>query len=110
MFNIGMNIDFKVDPIEYPIKFTKGNICVHCGKTGTLKCVDSFGRETKKGNEIYPFEHIKCEACGRVYSIEWIPDPDNPGQMRPVPVNPSLKQQFLNSIAPNKDVRLKIVE
>ena len=110
MINLGMDIQFEVDPIQYPIKFTKGNVCIHCGSEGTLQCVDSFGRETRKGNEIYPFEHIKCASCGRVYSIEWRPDPADPSQMRPIAVDPSIKQQFLNSIAPHKDARIKIVE
>ena len=110
MINLGMNIQFDVDKIQYPIKFSKGNVCIHCGAENTLKCVDSFGRETKKGNEIYPFEHIKCINCDRIYSIEWREDPENPGQMRPVAVDPSLKQQFLNSLALNKDDRIKVVE
>ncbi|MBQ4152329.1 MAG: hypothetical protein II591_04710, partial [Schwartzia sp.] len=33
MFNIGMDIKFKVEPIEYPIKIVKENACLHCGKT-----------------------------------------------------------------------------
>lgn len=110
MINLGMDIQFDVDVIQYPIKFFKGNICIHCGSEGTLKCIDSFGRETKKGNEIYPFEHIKCTNCNRIYSIEWKEDMENPTQMRPIAVDPSVKQQFLNSIAPRKDNRIKSIE
>jgi len=110
MFNVGIDLQFNVDTIQYPIKFTKGNICIHCGAEGTLKCVDSFGRETRKGNEIYPFEHIKCTNCERIYSIEWRKDPEDPGKMRPVAVDPSIKQQFLNSLAPGKDSRIKTVQ
>lgn len=110
MFNIGMDISFKVDPIQYPIKFVKRNVCVHCGAEGTLKCVDIFGKESREGNEIYPFEHIKCSNCGRIYSIEWRNDEENPGTLTPVPVDPSVKQQFLNAIAPNKSDRVKSIE
>ena len=110
MINLGMKISFDVDKIQYPIKFTKGNVCIHCGKESTLKCVDSFGRETKRGNEIYPLEHIRCSYCNRIYSIEWREDPDRPGEMRPIPVDPSVAQQFLNSLAPHKEERIKVVE
>jgi len=110
MFNLGMNIQFHVDKIQYPVKFSKGNVCVHCGSENTLKCVDIFGNQTNEGNEIYPFEHIVCTKCKRVYSIEWRQDENEPGKLNPIPVDPSIKQQFLNSLALDKENRVKIIE
>ena len=95
MLNIGVNVNIDITQKQYPIYFDKKNICVHCGAEGRLTFVDKFGNETKK--EIHPFDHIKCKACGRRYSIYWQVDPSN-GRMYPCAVDPSFKQEFVNLV------------
>lgn len=101
MLDFNINVDLQISQKEYPICFEKRNICVHCGKEGTLKFVDKFGNETRK--EIHPLDHIKCNACGRHYSILWKKD-QNSGRMYPTAVDPSIKQEFVNMFI-NKTVK-----
>ena len=99
MLNINVKVDIDVSKKQYPVYFEKRNVCVHCGAEGSLTFVDKFGRETKR--EIYPFDHIKCKACGREYSIMWQYDSDNPDVMYPTAVDPSIKQEFFNLLGAN---------
>lgn len=92
MIKLGLDLNFEIQPIEYPLKIIGENICLHCGKTGALKTVNIFGRPDPSG--IRPFSHIKCECCGRVFSIQWTPVEN--GRMIPVAVSPSIKNDFLN--------------
>lgn len=93
MLNINVTTNIDISTVQYPIYFEKRNECVHCGAKGQLIFVDKFGKETNK--EIYPFDHIKCKACGRRFSILWNRDDSN-GKMIPCAVDPSFKQEFLN--------------
>ena len=95
MLNIGVDINLKINKVQYPIHFEKRNECVHCGGIDTLIFVDKFGRESNK--EIHPFDHIKCKSCGRHFSILWQKD-DKTGKMFPCAVDPSLKQEFVNML------------
>ena len=94
MLNFKVNV--QAEKIEYPIYFEKKNTCIHCGKEGSLVLIDAFGRETKQ--EIHPFDHIKCTACGRKYSIKWNIDESNNSKMYPVAVEREIKQEFINLI------------
>lgn len=80
--------------VQIPIYFERKNICPCCGATGTLIFVDSMGRETKK--EIYPFDHIKCKACGQNYAIYWQMDEETK-KMFPSAIDPLFKKDFLNN-------------
>lgn len=93
--NVKANLDVSIgsDKKEYPIYFERKNICVCCGAERSLKFVDKFGSITSK--EIYPFDHIICTNCGATYSISWKRDSKN-GRYYPVPVDSSIKQDFLN--------------
>jgi hypothetical protein len=95
MLNLGMRVKVDINKKLYPVYFDKKNICVHCGGQGTLKFVDKFGTETR--DEVYPFDHIKCTKCGRLYSIMWKKDTDN-NVMYPVATDLSIKGEFLNAV------------
>ena len=103
MLNIGINLNIDINKVQYPVYFEKRNICVHCAAEGKLIFIDKFGRETSK--EIYPFDHIKCKACGRQYSIKWQRDDFN-DKMFPTAVDPSFKQEFINLLC-NKKIKDK---
>ena len=96
MLNLNINIEVDINQIKYPISFVKRNICVHCGAENSIIFVDKFGSETR--NEIHAFDHMKCRACGRNYSIKWERD-ENSNKMYPVPVELGLKQEFLNLVS-----------
>lgn len=92
-FRFNVNANIEVNQVQYPLYFEKRNICVHCGAEGQIIFVDKFGNETRK--DIYPLDHMKCKACGRTYSIMWKKDLEKE-KMYPVPVETSIKQEFLN--------------
>jgi hypothetical protein len=104
MLDLGIKLNFEIQKIDYPIVVKKENICLHCGSRGTLRMVDKFGAITKK--EIYPYEHIECINCKRIYSIDWREDAEK-DRLYPVAVSPNLKSQILNSIASDKEKRDK---
>lgn len=54
--------------IIYPIRFRK-NICIHCGKEGTLLFKDKFDNTTR--NPIYTVNNLICSNCNTVYFIKW---------------------------------------
>lgn len=91
MLGIDMNIMFR--NIQFPIYFDyqKNNQCVHCGAQNTLTMVDKFGKPTRE--EIYPFDHIKCQNCGQKYTIKWV---DEGGLKYPYAADPSIARQFTN--------------
>ena len=89
MFNV--NVDIKLKETHYPIRFNS-NLCVKCGKENTLEMVDIFGKPCK--SELHPFDHIRCNCCGAIYSILWEKDDD--GHMAPYPTDPSIKQEIFN--------------
>lgn len=96
MLNFKLNVGLNVQETMYPIYFDRKNICVHCGAEKSLVFVDIFGRETRQ--EIHPFDHIKCKACGRNYSILWQRD-DEKKMMYPVASDPSIKREFINLVS-----------
>ena len=80
MLGLDVEVDVKFKESHTPVYFIGKNECVSCGKKGTLIFVDIFGRET--GNkEINSFDHIKCKACGRGYSIRWSKAEDGNGMI-----------------------------
>ena len=89
-----ININISADRVHTPFYFEHKNICVRCGAEGQMVFIDKFGRETTK--DIYPFENIKCKACGGLYSIKW--DKGEDGKMYPSAVDPCLKQEFVNAV------------
>lgn len=95
MLNLGVKINLELSEKEYPIYFERHNECVHCGAKKSLMLVDKFGNATTK--EIHPFTHIKCNNCGRIFSIQWNRD-NATGKMFPCAVDPSIKKEFLNLI------------
>ena len=95
MLNINVNVNIKASKPRFPIKLLRENKCLHCGAEGALERVDIFGRVSK--SDIYPLDHIRCRDCGYDYSIEW-KDLDHDGTLHPVAVNPSIKQEFLNTL------------
>lgn len=94
MLNINVNVDIKASKPKIPIKMIGVNKCLHCGGEGTLQKVNIFGKAEKQ--EIYPLDHIKCSACGQEYSIEWRRNDD--GEIIPIPTNPSIKQEIVNTM------------
>lgn len=92
MIKLGINLDFDIQPIEYPITVVGENICLHCGSSGSLQTVNIFGKPDPSG--IRPFSHIKCTCCGRIFSIKWTQT--NNGKLIPVAISPSFKNEFLN--------------
>ena len=92
MIKLGIDLNFEVKPIEYPMMAVGENICVHCGASGSLQTVNIFGRPDPSG--IRPFSHITCNNCGRIFSIKW-KQMEN-GKSIPVAVSPSIKNEFLN--------------
>lgn len=100
MLNIGVKVNVDIKDVKYPVYFEGKNICAHCGAEGSLVLVDKFGNETRR--EIHPFDHIKCRACGRVFSIKWVKDPTN-NKLIPCAVSPCIKQEFVNFINLNKN-------
>ena len=92
MIKLGLDMNFEIEPIEYPMTIIGENVCLHCAAQGTLKTVNAFGKYDASG--IRPFSHIKCENCGRIFSIRWTKTEE--GKTIPVPVNPSVKNEFLN--------------
>ena len=94
MLNIDVDVNIKISKPRFPIKLIGVNKCLHCGAEGTLRKIDIFGRESKQ--EIYPLDKIKCSACGYDYSIEW--KDKGTGKLIPVPVNPSIKQEIVNTM------------
>ena len=95
MLNLNVEVNIDLQKTKIPIKLLGVNECLHCGSKGTLRKVDIFGRESKQ--DIYPLDKIKCVACGYDYSIEW-KDLDGTGELTPVPVSPSIKQEFINTL------------
>lgn len=89
-----INVQTSVSKVTVPFYFKNKNICVRCGAEGQMVFIDKFGRETVK--DVYPFENLKCKACGGVYSIKWEKGED--GKMYPSAVDPNLKQEFINAI------------
>ena len=95
---IGINIDTKINLTNdkrkhYPLVFNT-NTCTACGKEGTLKIIDKFVNISNK--EIHPFDHIKCIACGAIYTIKW--EQDDKDHMHPQAVDPGLKDRFFNGL------------
>ena len=98
MLGLPIDVDIDVKKLHIPFYFEHRNECVHCGAKDTLKFVDILGRETTK--EINAFDHIKCIACGRTYSISWSPDESkDPGKLYPSAVDPSIKSDFQNMVS-----------
>ena len=95
MLNLNVEVNINADRgLRFPIKLIGINQCLHCGAKGTLKKVDIFGRESKQ--DIYPLDHITCTNCNYDYSIEW--KDNGSGELIPVPVNPSIKREILNTM------------
>lgn len=95
MLNINVDVDISVNKgLKFPIKLIGVNKCLHCGSEGTLKKVDIFGRPSVK--DIYPLDHITCTNCNQDYSIEW--KDNGTGELIPVPVDQSIKREFLNTM------------
>jgi hypothetical protein len=92
MIKLGVDLNFEIQPIEYPITIIGENICLHCGSSGALQTVNIFGKPDPTG--IRPFSHIKCNCCGRIFSIKWTQTSD--GKMIPVAISPSVKNEILN--------------
>jgi hypothetical protein len=92
MIKLGANLKFDVQPIEYPMTIVGENICLHCGASGSLQTVNIIGKPDPSG--IRPFSHIKCNNCGRIFSIKWTQTEND--KMIPVPVDPSIKNEILN--------------
>lgn len=99
MIKLGIDLNFDIQPIEYPITVIGENICLHCGSSGSLQTVNIFGRPDPSG--IRPFSHIKCTSCGRIFSIKWTRREN--GKMIPVAICPSLKNEFLNMFGDKSD-------
>lgn len=97
---LGIDVNVKADKITQPVYFEHKNVCVHCGETGSLVFVDLGGRETTK--EIFQFDHMKCTACGKIYSIKWSHPEDNPDIYRPSAVEFSIKRDFKNMFKDRK--------
>lgn len=93
MLGLPYEVDIDIKKIKYPISFDH-NECVHCGSKGTLLFVDIFGNKSTK--EIYPFDHMICTKCNRKYSLKW-ERVEGSRRMKPRPVTPDLKQDFLNT-------------
>ena len=92
MIKLGVDLNFEIQPIEYPITIIGENICLHCGSSGSLRTVNIFGKPDPTG--IRPFSHIECNCCGRIFSIKWTQISD--GKMIPVAISPSVKNEILN--------------
>ena len=98
MLNISKFVEVK--HTKFPVWFEHKNVCIHCGKEGTLTFVDVRGRESTK--EVAAFDHMRCTACNRLYSMRWTPLEDNPDVYRPSAVELNVKKDFMNIF--NKDV------
>lgn len=92
MIQLDGNMKFEISPIEYPLFIINENICIHCATKGALKTVNIFGKQDSSG--IRPFSHIKCENCGRIFSIRWTQISN--GKTIPVAVDPNLVNEVLN--------------
>jgi hypothetical protein len=99
MINLDANVKFEVSPIEYPLFIINENICIHCATKGSLKTVNIFGKQESTG--IRPFSHIKCEACGRIFSIRWTQI--NNGKVIPVAIDPNIVNEVLNMFGDKSD-------
>lgn len=95
MLNLGVNVDIDIKKAELPFYFDRRNECVSCGAKNRLIFIDKFGRESKQ--EIRAFDHIKCSACGRIYSILWKKDKDST-KMYPSAIDPSITRDFMNMV------------
>jgi ribosomal protein L37E len=95
---LGLKVEFEISKGSMPFYFNRKNECVSCGNKNTLIFVDKFGNESNK--EIRAFDHTKCKACGRIYSIKWDRDSSD-GKMYPSAVEPNLKRDFANMIDKN---------
>ena len=94
MLNLNVDVKINISKPYWPIKLIGVNKCLHCGSEGSLEKVDIFGRVSKE--EIYPLDRIKCRNCGADYSIEWRDNGE--GELIPIPSNPSLKQEIINTM------------
>lgn len=94
MLNLNVEVNINAKFPKIPIKLKGVNQCLHCGATDSLEKVNIFGKVTKQ--EIYPLDHIKCNKCGYDYSIQW--EDNGKGELIPVPVSPSLKQEAINTM------------
>jgi ribosomal protein L37E len=97
--SLDVNLDVDIKHARFPVYFKHKNTCIHCGADGQLVFVDKFGRETTK--ELTAFEHIKCRACGRIYSMRWEPDENDASVYRPSAVEFNVKKDLENLIDPN---------
>ncbi len=100
MLGLGIDVDVDLKKVKFPVRFENKNVCVHCGKEGSLIFVDKFGRESNK--DIHAFDHIKCKNCGRIYSIQWNPSEENKSAMYPTAINPNVKTEFINLVKHSK--------
>lgn len=94
MLNLNVDIKINTGRPRMPLIIVGKNQCIHCASEGTLEKIDIFGNTSKQ--EIYPLEHIRCKACGYTYSIKW--EDNGKGELIPVPVNPSIKQEIVNTM------------
>ena len=94
MLNLNVDINLSTKKNRFPIRLIGVNQCLACGAKGSLERVDIFGNTSNK--EIYPLDYIKCKACGYKYSISW--EDDGNGKLTPVPVDHSIKQEFINTL------------
>lgn len=92
MLNLNINVNIPTKN-KFPIKLIGVNECLHCGSKGTLQKIDIFGRPSKQ--DMYPLDHIESSHCNQRYSIEW---KEKDGELIPVPVNMSIKQEIVNTM------------
>ena len=101
MLGLGIDVDIDIKKLSMPFYFEHKNECVHCGAKDQLVFVDVLGRETTK--EINAFDHIKCKACGKKYSIMWTPDTNKEeNKLYPSAVDPSIKTDFMNMVSSSR--------
>lgn len=94
---LGLNVEVELDvkKAKFPVYFKNKNICVHCGANGSLMFINILGKPSK-ADSIEAFDHMKCSACGRVYSILW--EPDDEGNMKPSAVEYNIGREFSNFV------------
>lgn len=97
MLGINFNVDINVKKVSSPFYFQHKNECTRCGAKGQLIFVDRFGRECSR--EVNALEHIKCRACGKVYSILWEPKENDSDKLYPSAVDTSVAIDFKNLVS-----------
>ena len=100
MLGLPIEVHIDIEHKRFPLHFEHKNTCIHCGANGSLVFVDKFGNTSTKETS-NAFEHIRCEKCGRIYSMKWEPMENDPNVYKPSAVEFNIKQDFKNLIDAN---------